>query len=72
MLIFIYIITYKIHYFTDYFLYKAKLHIKVEKWALVCVAQWIEYRPVGQGVAGSIPGLGHMPGLWARSLVRDA
>ena len=35
--------------------------------ALAGVAQWIEYQPVNQRVAGSIPSLGNMPGLWARS-----
>ena len=37
--------------------------------ALGSVAQWIEHWPVNQSVAGLIPGLGHMPGLWAGSLV---
>ena len=37
--------------------------------ALSGIAQWIERRPPRQGVAGSIPSLGHMPGLWARSPV---
>ena len=36
---------------------------------LAGVAQWIEHRPVNQRVAGSIPSLGRMPGLWARSPV---
>ena len=34
--------------------------------ALAGVAQWIECQPANQRVAGSIPGLGHMPGLQAR------
>ena len=37
--------------------------------ALAGVAQWIECRPCEQRAAGSIPSLGHMPGLRARSLV---
>ena len=37
--------------------------------ALAGVAQWIEDGPRDQGFTGSIPFLGHMPGLWARSLV---
>ena len=37
--------------------------------ALAGMAQWIELQPVNQGVASSIPSLGHMPGLWARSQV---
>ena len=36
---------------------------------LAGVAQWIECRPANQRVASSIPSLGHMPGLWARSPV---
>ena len=31
--------------------------------ALAGVAQWIECQPANQRVAGSIPSLGHMPGL---------
>ena len=31
------------------------------------MAQWIEHQPADQKVTGSIPGLGHTPGLWARS-----
>ena len=38
-------------------------------WALDGVAQWIGRRPVNPGVAGSIPSLGHMPGLQAMSSV---
>ena len=37
--------------------------------ALAGMALWIECWPVSQRVAGSIPCLGHMPGLWARSPV---
>ena len=37
--------------------------------ALAGVAQWIECWPVNQRVAGLIPSLGKMPGLWARSPV---
>ena len=33
--------------------------------ALAGVAQWTERQPVNQRIAGSIPSLGHMPGLWA-------
>ena len=40
--------------------------------ALACVAQWIECQPANQRVASSIPSLGHMPGLQARSLVGGA
>ena len=36
---------------------------------LAVVAQWIECWPVNQRVAGSVPSLGHMPVLWARSPV---
>ena len=34
--------------------------------ALAGVAQCIECRSAKQRVTGSIPSLGHMPGLWAR------
>ena len=37
--------------------------------ALAGVAQWIERRPANQAVASSIPSLGHMTGLQARSPV---
>ena len=37
--------------------------------ALAGVAQWIEYWPVNQRVAGSNLSVGHMPGLPARSLL---
>ena len=40
--------------------------------ALSGIAQWIERRPPRQGVAGSIPSLGHMPVLRTRSLVGSA
>ena len=40
--------------------------------ALAGVAQWIECRPANQRVTGSIPSLGYMPGLWARSPVGGA
>ena len=36
---------------------------------LAGVAQWIKHQPVNQRVSGSIPSLGHMPGLQARSPV---
>ena len=36
------------------------------------VAQWIECQPVNQRVASSIPSLGHIPGLQARSPAGDA
>ena len=39
--------------------------------ALVDVAQWIECWPENLRAAGSIPILGHVPGLWARSPVGD-
>ena len=50
------------------------LEVKVKKMyiALAGVAQWIECWPVTQRVASSIPSLGHMPGLWARSPVGGA
>ena len=35
--------------------------------ALAGVAQWIEHQPVNRRVAGLIPSLGHIPGLWSRS-----
>ena len=38
--------------------------------ALADVAQWIERWPANQRVIGSIPTLGHMPGLQAGSPVR--
>ena len=37
--------------------------------ALAGVAQWIECQPANQRVTGSIPSLGHMPGLRVRSSV---
>ena len=40
--------------------------------SLAAVAQWIECQPVNQGVAGSIPSLGHLAGLQARSPVGGA
>ena len=42
---------------------------KMTSLTLAGVAQWIECRPANQRVAGSIPSLGHMPGLQARSPV---
>ena len=42
---------------------------KVRKVALAGVSQWIEGWPSNQRVAGSIPSLGHMPGLQASSPV---
>ena len=40
--------------------------------ALAGMAQWIEHWPVNEKVTSSIPSLGHMPGLWARSPVGGA
>ena len=37
--------------------------------ALAGVAQWTEQQPLNQRVTGSIPSLGHMSGLQARSPV---
>ena len=48
------------------FRYQHKIDIS---FSLAGIAQWIEHRPVNQGVAGSIPSLGHMPGLQAGSLL---
>ena len=46
------------------------VHVENDKEsALAGVAQWIECQPVNQRVTGSIPSLGHMPGLQARSTV---
>ena len=42
---------------------------KVFHLALDGVAQWIECRPATQRVISSIPSLGNMPGLQARSPV---
>ena len=47
-------------------------NIKQNKTALAGVAQWIECWPANQSVAGSIPSLGHMSGLQARSPVGGA
>ena len=44
-----------------------ELNIKIIWSALAGVAQWIEGGPVNQTVTSSIPRLGHMPGLQARS-----
>ena len=45
-------------------------HRALQKYmSLAGVAQWIERWPGNQRVTGSIPSLGHMPGLWARSPV---
>ena len=41
--------------------------MKSKNETLVSVAQWIECGPVNHRVTGSIPSLGHMPGLQARS-----
>ena len=41
-----------------------------EQDTLAGVAQWVESQPVKRKVAGLIPSLGHMPGLWARSPVQ--
>ena len=41
----------------------------IKVYALAGVAQWVECPPDNQTVTGSIPGLGHMPGFLARSLV---
>ena len=46
--------------------------IKIMQTDLAGVAQWIEHQPENQGVTGSIPRLGHMPGLQARFPVRGA
>ena len=44
--------------------------IKKHNWALTGVrAQWTEHQPANQRVTGSIPSVGHMPGLGARSPV---
>ena len=40
--------------------------------ALAGVAQWIDCQPSNQRAASSIPSLGHMPGLQARSPVGGA
>ena len=42
--------------------------LKKNQTGLAGVAQWSEYQPANQRVASSIPSLGHMPGLRARSL----
>ena len=39
---------------------------------LTGVAQWVEHQPVNQRITGSIPSLGHMPGLQVRSPVGGA
>ena len=44
------------------FLYQRKCMFKNFNGSLAGVAQWIEYQPVHQKVAGSIPSLG-MPGF---------
>lgn len=44
-------------------------HIKSMGFGLAAVAQWIEHHLMDQAILGSIPGLGHLPGLQARSLV---
>ena len=44
------------------------LSFKKRVYSLAGVAQWIEHWPENQRVAGSIPSLGHMPGLQVRSL----
>ena len=49
-------------------IHNAHWHIKGSE-ALAGVAQWTECRPVNERVANSIPSLGRMPGLWARSPV---
>ena len=41
-------------------------NFKMNKLALASVAQWFECQPVNQWVTGSIPSLGHVPGLRAR------
>ena len=49
---------------------KSSFSIKINKYlALAGMAQWIECQPADQGVDGLVPSLGHMPGLWARSLM---
>ena len=47
-------------------------YVQTQMGTLAGVAQWTEHQPAYQRVAGSIPSLGHMPGLWARSLVGGA
>ena len=42
---------------------------ELKKSGLAGVAQWIELWPLNQKVTGSIPSVGHMPGLQARSPV---
>ena len=46
--------------------------LKKNQTGLAGVAHWSEYQPANQRVASSIPSLGHMPGLWARSPVGGA
>ena len=43
---------------------------ELKKSGLAGVAQWIELWPLNQKVTGSIPSVGHMPGLQAKSLER--
>ena len=43
--------------------------IKLATAAMPGVAQWIEHQPANQEVIWFDSQLGHMPGLWARSLV---
>ena len=46
-----FVVLYKFDFFSFYFL-------KIVIWALAGVAQWFEYGPVNQRVAGSIPSQG--------------
>ena len=46
-----------------------RIYFQYAKFALAGIAQWIEHGPANQRVASSIPSLGHMPGLQARSPV---
>ena len=48
-----------------------KIQSKMKDSALAGVAQWIERRPANQRVAGSIPILGYMPELQARTPIGD-
>ena len=48
---------------------KNKTFFVVVSFALADMAQGIEYWPANQRVTGSIPSLGHMPGLLSRSPV---
>ena len=51
---------------------RRSFRLKNSSVGLAGVAQWIECQPANQKVTCSIPCLGHMPGLWARSPVEGA